>query len=107
MVNFKLKNRILGQGSWCSVSNKKVDEFSIYGTKGSIYFSMNISETDVVKIFKNGKEFEKKIKMKQPLHKNMMHQFVDKLLKNNRQKKYEVMKSGLKTSNILDKIVNF
>ena len=53
ITNFKLKNKILGQSSWCSVSDEKVDRFSIFGNKGSIHFSMNLGENELIQISKN------------------------------------------------------
>ena len=106
IANFKLKNNIIGQASWCSVSSKKVDEFNIYGSKASIHFSMNISESDNITMYKNGKKVLKRIKMKQPLHKNMMKKFIKDLLFLNKNKKFHVMKNGFKTSEILNKISN-
>ena len=106
ITNFKLKNKILGQSSWCSVSDEKVDRFSIFGNKGSIHFSMNLGENELIQISKNGKTQLKKIKMKQPLHKNMFKSFINKLIKNNKKNIYEIKENGLKNSNLVSKIID-
>ncbi len=104
IMNFKLKNKILGQSSWCSVSDEKVDKFSIFGNKGSIHFTMNLGENEMVQVKKNGKNTIKKISMKQPLHKNMFKSFINNLIKNNKNKVYEIKKNGLKNSILVSKI---
>ena len=38
------KNKIIGQASWSSVVNKTQDLFEIFGTKGSVIFSLNFSD---------------------------------------------------------------
>ena len=96
-----MKNKILGQSSWCSVSNKKIDEFSIFGNKGSIHFTMNIGEDKKIIIYKNKKKIVKKIKMKQPLHKEMFKHFIRKLSTNNTIKKYEIRQDGLVNSHLI------
>jgi predicted dehydrogenase len=106
IINFKLENRILGQSSWCSVSNKKVDQFSIYGSKGSIHFSMNLGYDEKIKIIKNEKIYIKKIRMKQPLHKNMFNDFIKQLISNNKKNIYEIKKNGLSNSKLIDLISN-
>ena len=105
ITNFKLKNKILGQSSWCSVSDEKVDRFSIFGNKGSIHFSMNLGENELIQISKNGKTSLKKIKMKQPLHKNMFKSFINQLINNNKKNIYEIKENGLKNSNLVSKII--
>lgn len=105
IINFKLKNKILGQSSWCSVSDEKVDRFSIYGNNGSIHFSMNLGENEFIEFKKNGKKKIKKIKMKQPLHKNMFKNFINKLIENNKKKIYEIKENGIKNSKLVTKIV--
>ncbi|MDB3938910.1 Gfo/Idh/MocA family oxidoreductase [Candidatus Pelagibacter sp.] len=105
ITNFKLKNKILGQSSWCSVSDEKVDRFSIFGNKGSIHFSMNLGENEVIQISKNGKKILKKIKMRQPLHKNMFKIFINQLIKNNKEDIYEIKENGIKNSNLVSKII--
>jgi len=104
IINFELSNKILGQSSWCSVSNRKKDEFSIYGSKASLHFSMNIGEEEKIIIYKNGKQKFKSIKMKQPLHKNMFKYFIDRLLKNNKKNIFEVRKDGLVNSYLISLI---
>ena len=107
IINFKLKNKILGQSSWCSVSDTKVDQFSIYGSEGSIHFSMNLGYDEKVKIIKNKKVIIKKIKMKQPLHKNMFRDFIKRLIINNKKNRYEIKSNGLVNSNLIDQISNY
>jgi len=104
IVNFELKNKILGQGSWCSVSSEKKDIFSIYGRKGSVHFSMNIGEDKRILIFKNGYKIVKKISMKQPLHKNMFNYFINKLIDNNKKSIYQIRNDGIKNSFLLNLI---
>ena len=105
IINFKLTNKVLGQSAWCSVSDQKVDRFSIFGNKGSIHFSMNLGENELIEIIKNGKKKIKRIKMKPPLHKNMFKNFKNKLIENNKKKIYEIKENGLKNSNIVCKII--
>jgi predicted dehydrogenase len=105
ITNFKLKNKILGQSSWCSVSDQKVDRFSIFGNKGSIHFSMNLGENELIEVIKNGKPKIKKIKMKQPLHKNMFQNFIKELIYNNKKNIYEIKENGLKNSKLVNKII--
>lgn len=104
VINFELKNKILGQSSWCSVSDEKVDKFSIYGNKGSIHFTMNLGEKEIIEVKKNGKTYVKKISMKQPLHKNMFKNFINNLIQNNKKKVYEIKQNGLKNSILVGKI---
>ena len=47
----------------------------------------------------------KKIKMKQPLHKNMFKNFIKKLIENNKKKIYEIKENGIKNSKLVTKIV--
>ena len=47
----------------------------------------------------------KKIKMKQPLHKNMFKNFVNQLIVNNKKKIYVIKENGLKNSNLVSKII--
>lgn len=105
VINFKLKNKILGQSSWCSVSDQKVDRFSIFGNKGSVHFSMNLGENESVQVIKNGKIKLKKINMKQPLHKNMFKSFTNQLILNNKKNIYEIKNNGLKNSELVSKII--
>ncbi len=105
IINFKLKNKILGQSSWCSVSDEKVDRFSIYGNKGSIHFSMNLTENQFIEFNENGKTKLKKIKMQQPLHKNMFKNFINKLIINNKKKIYEIKQNGIINSKLVCKII--
>jgi predicted dehydrogenase len=106
IINFKLKNKILGQSSWCSVSNKKVDNFSIYGSNASVHFTMNLGQNDKVKIIKKEKILEKTIKMKQPLHKNMFKNFINQLILNNKKNIYEIKENGLSNALLVDEISN-
>ncbi len=105
VTNFKLKNKILGQSSWCSVSDQKVDRFSIFGNKGAIHFSMNLGENEIIQISKNGKIKLKKIRMKQPLHKNMFKSFINHLIMNNKKNIYEIRENGLKNSQLVSNII--
>ena len=106
VLNFELDNKILGQSSWCSVSNKKIDEFSIYGSKASIHFCMNLGYDNRVRIIKNEKTIVKKINMKQPLHKNMFKNFINELILNNKNNKYKIYQNGITNALLLDKISN-
>lgn len=105
IINFKLKNKILGQSSWCSVSDEKVDRFSVYGNNGSIHFSMNLGENEFIEIKKNGKTKIENIKMTQPLHRNMFKNFINKLIENNKKKIYEIKENGIKNSKLVSKII--
>tara|TARA_Y200000002_G_scaffold317940_1_gene276736 strand:+ start:116 stop:1114 length:999 start_codon:yes stop_codon:yes gene_type:complete len=105
IVNFKLKNGTLGQGSWCSVAPKKKDFFEIYGTKGFIKFSQNFSEDENLYINTSNKEKKIKLKYNLPLHKNMMKKFVNILNYNNKKGLYTFTNNGIKTVEILNKII--
>ena len=107
IVNFKLRNGITGQGSWCSVASHKQDAFEIYGTKGFIKFSTNYNEDENLYIFKNGKTKKIKLSYNLPLHKNMMRSFVNLLIKNNKKRLYTFSENGIKTVEILSKIIKF
>ena len=74
-INLKLKNGILGQGSWCSVASKKEDFFEIFGLNGSLKFSANYGEDENLIINKNSKVKKIKLPYNLPLHKNMMSKF--------------------------------
>ena len=105
ILNIRLKNGILGQGSWSSVSNDKQDFFEIYGLDGSIKFSSNYNEDENIYIKKNSKIKKIKFPYNLPLHKNMMKKFVKLLLENNKKNKYYFMESGKKTLIIMSKII--
>tara|TARA_B100001057_G_scaffold470953_1_gene532790 strand:+ start:1972 stop:2964 length:993 start_codon:yes stop_codon:yes gene_type:complete len=104
VINFELKNKILGQSSWCSVSNNKKDEFSIYGSKASIHFTMNMGEDEKITIYKDGKKKIRSFKMIQPLHKNMLKYFVNRLEQNNKKNRYEIRNDGLVNSYLISLI---
>lgn len=104
IVNFELKNKILGQASWCSTSPFKVDKFIIYGRKGTINFTMNFGEEDHVVIKLKNKIVKKKIKMKMPLHNNMFNYFIKELTKKNKTKKSHIDQNGITNAEILQKI---
>lgn len=105
VINLKLKNGIIGQGSWCSISPVKEDYFKIYGLKGNIKFSTNYSEDNFLYIYKNNKIKKIKLTYDLPLHKNMMKNFINLLIKNNKIRKYTFAKNGIKTMEILNKII--
>ena len=44
ITNIELKNGIVGQGVWSSITQKNIDFFEIFGTKGYIKFSMHFSD---------------------------------------------------------------
>ena len=104
IVNFELKNKILGQASWCSTSPFKVDKFIIYGRKGTINFTMNFGEEDHVIIKLKNKIIKKKIQMKMPLHSNMFNYFIEELTKKNKTKKSYIDQNGITNAEILQKI---
>ena len=62
-------------------------------------------ENELIEIIKNGKKKIKRIKMKQPLHKNMFQNFIKELTKNNKQNIYEIKENGLKNAKLLSKII--
>ena len=101
IVNFKLKNKILGQASWCSTSPFKVDKFIIYGRKGTINFTMNFGEQDDIIIKLKNKTIKKKIKMSMPLHGRMFDFFIDELTRRNKSGRIFVDKNGLTNAEIL------
>ena len=107
LVNFELKNNVLGQGAWCSTASEKIDEFKIHGRKGTIKFRMNYGEDNTVVISINNKKINKKIKMETPLHKNMFKSFVDQLIKLNKAKKFKINENGLFCSKIIFDILDF
>ena len=86
--------------------NKKIDEFSIYGSKASIHFCMNLGYDNRVRIIKDEKTIVKKINMKQPLHKNMFKNFINELILNNKNNKYKIYQNGITNALLLDKISN-
>ena len=104
IVNFQTDKNILGQASWCSTSPFKVDEFKIYGRKGTISFSMNLGEQEYVIIKLKDRIIKKKIKMAQPLHKNMFSFFIDELTHLNKRKKFFIDRNGIFNAEILQKI---
>ena len=68
---------------------------------------MNLGYDEKVKIVKNKKIIIKKIKMKQPLHKNMFKDFIKRLIINNKKNRYEIKNNGLVNSNLIDQISNY
>lgn len=108
VVNFKLKNNILGQGFWNSTSPFKEDDFKIVGRKGELSFKMNFYEKDQIKLnLKNKKQIIKEITTKQPYHSDMFDFIIKKLTRLNRKGKIYFDKTGLKNSEILLKILNY
>ncbi len=106
LVNFELKNNIVGQGSWCSTAPYKTDEFKIYGRKGTIKFKMNFGEKDEVEIFLKNKKIKKNISMEKPLHKKMLKKFINELIDLNKFKKFKINRNGLFCSEILFNIID-
>lgn len=106
IVNFELKNKVIGQGSWCSTAPFKEDKFIIYGRNGTISFTMNFGEKDEVVLKLKNKIIKKKIKMKHPLHKNMFKNFVNDLIFYNKNKIFKIEENGIKNSKILFDILN-
>lgn len=105
VINLKLKNGIIGLGSWCSISPDKEDYFKIYGLKGTIKFSTNFSEDNNLYISINNKIKKVRLHYNLPLHKKMMENFVKILQRNNRLRKYTFNENGIKTMEILSKIL--
>ena len=105
IINLKLNNGILGQGSWCSVAPEKQDFFEIFGLNGSLKFSANFGEDEYLYIYKNSKLKKIKLPYNVPLHKNMMRKFINILRKNNGMNKYSTLENGLKTIEIMSKII--
>tara|TARA_B100000575_G_scaffold213285_1_gene174072 strand:+ start:1127 stop:2125 length:999 start_codon:yes stop_codon:yes gene_type:complete len=105
VLNIKLYNGILGQGSWSSVSNDKQDLFEIYGLNGSIKFSANYNEDENIYIKKKSNLKKIRIPYNLPLHKNMMKNYVDLLIANNKKNKFYFMENGKNTLRIMSKII--
>jgi len=105
IINLQLKNGIIGQGSWCSLSPKKEDFFKIYGLEGYIKFSTNFGEDEYLYIYKNSIVKKIRLPYNQPLHKNMMRDFIKILNKLNNSGNYFVSNNGFKTIEILGKII--
>jgi len=82
ITNMKLKNNIVGHGSWSSISNKNEDRFEIYGTKGKLIFSMNENSKIQLETNKNLKSFH--INMEKPQHKGLADHAINLFLNKNK-----------------------
>ena len=98
ITNIELKNGIVGQGVWSSITQKNIDFFEIFGTKGYIKFSMHFS--DLVEITTGNKKFVKSIPYEKPFHKNIIKDVVNKFLKKIKYKNYLIDENGMKVANI-------
>jgi|TARA_B110000438_G_C15814990_1_gene651523 predicted dehydrogenase len=98
MISFLLKNGITGQGTWCSVADENEDKFEIYGSKGSVKFSMNKNSNVILKIGNN--IYTKKITFEKPHHKNLIKDTVHFFIKNNPKKNFFYDKNGFKPSKV-------
>ena len=96
--NIELKNKIIGQASWSSVVNKTQDLFEIFGTKGSVIFSLNFS--DEVAIQKGKKKFYKRIPFDKPFHKNLIKDTIKKFTKYKLNKTFIIEEQGFKVANL-------
>lgn len=107
VVNFKLKNNIVGQGSWSSIAPCKQDYFEIYGLNGHIKFSLNYGGDENLYVYKNSKLKKINLPYNLPLHKMMMINFIKLLKRNNKYKVHYTAPNGLKTIELLNKIINY
>jgi len=92
VINFLLKNGITGQGIWCSVSTENEDRFEIYGSKGSIKFSMNRNPVIDFKI--KNKNYKKRIIFEKPHHKNLIRDTINYFRKSTSKKNFLSNKNG-------------
>ena len=92
IVNFSLENGIIGQGTWCSVASENEDKFEIYGSKGSISFSMN--KNPVVNLKIKNKIHKKRFIFEKPHHKNIIRDTVRVFRKNISKKIFFFKKNG-------------
>lgn len=98
VVNFSLENGIIGQGTWCSVASEDEDKFEIYGSKGSIKFSMN--KNPVVNLKIKNKIYKKSIIFEKPHHKNLIRDTVQLFRKNISKKIFFFNKNGYNASKV-------
>ena len=98
LTNIELKNKIIGQAIWSSVVNKTQDLFEIFGTKGSVMFSLNFSND--VTILKGKKKFNKNIPFDKPFHKNLIEDTIKKFTKCKLKKTYIIEDQGFKVANL-------
>ena len=93
IINIELKNKIVGQALWSSVTDKTEDAFEIFGTKGTLKFSLNFNDK-VEFTFKN-KKFNKFVPFDKPFHKNLIKHVIKKFYKNLKNKKSSIEYSGI------------
>jgi len=93
ITNIELKNNLVGQAMWSSVTNLKSDKFEIFGTNGTIKFSLNFS--DKVEILTNNKKITKNISFEKPFHKNIIRHTINIFLKNKKIGKYFIDRAGI------------
>ena len=93
ITNIELKNKIIGQAAWSSVTNKTEDIFEIFGSKGTLSFSLNFDDKVIIKL--KNKKIIKKIPFNKPFHKNLIKNTIDKFTKYNKQKIFKIEKFGL------------
>ena len=98
LINFELKNSILGQGLWCSISNQDEDSFEIFGTKGKIKFSMSHSDEIIISKNKNKKRLI--VPFEKPFHKPMLNHVIKLFQHNLSTKKFTLSENAFRTTKI-------
>ena len=93
VTNIELKNKIIGQATWSSVTDKTDDLFEIFGTKGSISFSLNFSNK--VNIRKKNKNIFKNIPFDTPFHKNLILDTISKFTSYKKKNRFKIEKHGI------------
>lgn len=85
VLNIKLKNKIIGQSIWSSVSGLYEDKFQIFGAKGYISFSMNSNPK--IEIKTKNKHIFRKINFTKPLYKKMIRELIENHYNKKKKKK--------------------
>ena len=103
LINFELKNSILGQGLWSSISNQDEDSFEIFGTKGKIKFSMSSSDEIIIKKDNNIKRLV--IPFEKPYHKPMINHVINLFQHNLSTRKFTLSEHAFRTTKIQIKAI--
>ena len=93
ITNIELKNKIIGQAAWSSVTDKTEDFFEIFGSKGTLSFSLNFDDRVIIKL--KNKKIVKRIPFNKPFHKNLINETINKFTKYNKKKIFKIEKFGI------------
>ena len=98
LTNIELNNGVVGQGTWSSITDKNIDNFEIFGTKGYIKFSMSFS--NLVELHFKNRKIRKFISFEKPFHKNIINHVIKKFSKKIKYKNFDIEENGLKVADL-------